>query len=902
MQSICGYFWVFLFVLAWSCQPTQPVDFSTEVKPILNKECITCHGGVKKQGNFSVLFREEALAQLKSGAYGVIPGHPDSSEMIRRLTLQDPEERMPYEHDALSQDQIDLLTRWVQEGAQWGQHWAYQPVKEVLPPTVNSSWIANDIDRFIAAKARQLGLQVSPAADPATLARRVCLDLIGYPDDGAAVQRFLASPTNENYVDLVDSLLASPHYGEKWTSMWLDLSRYADTKGYERDDSRIIWRYRDWLIRAFNADMPYDQFITEQLAGDLLPHPSEDQYIATAFHRNTMTNDEGGTDNEEFRVAAVIDRVNTTWEALLGTTFACVQCHSHPYDPFRHEDYYRFMAFFNDTRDEDTYDDYPRLRHFDSLQTLQYQQLNAWLNEHVSDTLKQKIDQFVKTWQPAYNSLRCDDFTNAELSDTKWLAMRNHSSARLANVYLGNREKLILRLVLHRPGGTWRIHLDHPSGPVIGTLPLNTLGGRQGWIIHELSVRPVDGHHDLYFTYDNPSLSDPLATGVRFDWFYFTDGFPGSGQPGYREARDQFWTLVNASTETTPIMMDNPSPMHRVTRVFERGSWLSLSDTVAPGTPASLNPFPTGAPVNRLGLAAWMTAPDNPLLSRTLVNRLWEQLFGRGLVETLEDLGSQGAEASHPELLEYLAWQLMHEKGWSMKQLLRQIVLSATYRQDSRISKEQLAADPKNIFLARGPRIRLTAEQIRDQALARCGVLNPEMYGPPVMPYQPEGIWNSPYSGLTWNKSKKNEQYRRALYTYWKRTAPYPSMIAFDGVGREVCTARRIVTNTPLQALVTLNDSVYLDLSRKLADKASREARLKDQQVAQAYTIMTGQPIDEASLQALMDLYEQGIIAYEKSSDLTRHMCGPADSDPAYASLILVANAILNLDEVITKS
>ncbi|HRV84666.1 MAG TPA: DUF1549 domain-containing protein, partial [Saprospiraceae bacterium] len=369
MQLRTGYFWLFLIALIWSCQQQPPVDFATQVKPILNKECIICHGGVKKQGNFSVLFREEALGQLKSGAYGIVPGHPESSEMILRLTSTDPEERMPYEHDALPQEQIDLLTRWIKEGAQWGEHWAYQSIREVTPPMASDDWVTNDIDKFILRSAKEQGLQVSPPADPATQARRVSLDLIGYPDEGPATVRYLADPSEANYQAMVDSLLASPHYGEKWTSMWLDLARYADTKGYERDDSRDIWRYRDWLIRAFNADKPYDQFITEQIAGDLLPHPSEDQYIATAFHRNTMTNDEGGTDNEEFRVAAVLDRVNTTWEALLGTTFACVQCHSHPYDPFRHEDYYRFMAFFNDTRDEDTYDDYPRLRHFDSLQT-----------------------------------------------------------------------------------------------------------------------------------------------------------------------------------------------------------------------------------------------------------------------------------------------------------------------------------------------------------------------------------------------------------------------------------------------------------------------------------------------------------------------------------------------------
>ncbi|HEY0612327.1 MAG TPA: DUF1549 domain-containing protein, partial [Chitinophaga sp.] len=347
------------------CTHEKPVDFNTEVKPIINKKCITCHGGVKRQGDFSLLFRSEAVGKTKSGRYGIIPGDPEGSEMIRRLTLKDPEERMPYKHEPLSDAEIATLRKWVKQGAKWGDHWAYVAVKPVTVP--DNDWGHNNIDHFIYKQLEEHELQPSPEADRATLLRRLSLDLTGMPAPANIAAAYLSGPGNAKaYEQLVDTLLSSPHYGERWAAVWMDLARYADTKGYERDLTRPIWRYRDWLINAYNTDKPYDQFLVEQLAGDLMPDATDQQLIATAFHRNTMTNDEGGTENEEYRTAAIIDRVNGTWEAVLGTTFACVQCHSHPYDPFRHEEYYKFMAFFNDSRDEDTFDDYPVLRHFSS--------------------------------------------------------------------------------------------------------------------------------------------------------------------------------------------------------------------------------------------------------------------------------------------------------------------------------------------------------------------------------------------------------------------------------------------------------------------------------------------------------------------------------------------------------
>ncbi|HSZ33585.1 MAG TPA: DUF1549 domain-containing protein, partial [Puia sp.] len=527
----------------------HPIDFTNQVKPIINRNCITCHGGVRQKGGFSLLFREEALAKLKSGKFAIIPGDPDHSEMIRRISLKDPEERMPYKHNPLSSEDVDILTRWVKEGARWGEHWAYVSVKEPEVPQAKtffglinkkSKWSDDAIDHFIEEKLDEQKLVPSPRADKQTLLRRLSLDITGLPPGKNLADHYLKDTSELAYASLVDSLLASPHFGEKWTSMWLDLARYADTKGYERDDSRSIWKYRDWLIHAFNNDKPYDQFLTEQIAGDLIPGASDDQFIATAFHRNTMTNDEGGTDNEEFRTAAVLDRVNTTWEAIMGTTFGCVQCHSHPYDPFKHEEYYKFMAFFNDTRDEDTEADYPLLRSFnDSLQ----HELNlvvSWLKKNTSPEKANEVNTFLKTWQPSYNSLTCDSFVNSELSDTKWLAFRDHAVCRLKNVNLTKKNQLIFRYQPFAPGGIWQIHKDSTKGEIIATIPIVKPKKDMGWIISKSAILQGNGKHDLYFTYNNHHLKNPEDNGVIFDWFYFTEELPGIGKNGYDEIKRKY--------------------------------------------------------------------------------------------------------------------------------------------------------------------------------------------------------------------------------------------------------------------------------------------------------------------------------------------------------------------------
>lgn len=886
------------FVFLSSCSFFQKkIDFNAQVKPIINKNCIACHGGVKKQGGYSLLFKEEAYAKGKSGKIGIVPGDASASEFIRRLTLSDPDERMPHEKDPLSSDEIDILTKWIDQGAEWQEHWAYIPVKPPSVPEISNDWVKNDIDKFILENAKNYDLKPSERATNEDLARRASLDVIGFPAQESTRNILLQKGNFETYLD---SLLESPNYGEKWTSMWLDMARYADTKGYERDGRRNIWRYRDWLIKAFNADMPYDKFLTEQLAGDLLPNSNENQYIATAFHRNTMTNDEGGTDNEEFRTAAVLDRVNTTWETLMGTSFSCVQCHSHPYDPFRHDEYYKFLAFFNNSRDEDTYAEYPVWRHFDEKQKTELTRLSSWLSKKVSEKEKGELVNFLQTLQPSHNSLKCDDFVNAELSDTKWLAMRNHSSARLKSVSLDGKKKLIMQYK-DFANGVFEIRLDNPKGKVLTKLNINKKGENKGWKTTELSLENAQGVHDIYFVYNSGTLENPNASGIMFDWFYFTQGFPMGETPEYTHQKQSFWNLLNAQVESTPIMYENPQVFNRNTHVFERGSWLSPGKVVSAGVPASLGKLPPNAPKNRLGLAMWMTSKDNPLVSRTMVNRVWEQLFGNGLVETLEDIGSQGAIPSNKELLDYLSYKFMHEYQWSLKTLIKEIMMSATYQQSSKVTKEGLEKDPSNRYLARGPRVRLSSEQIRDQALAVSGILNSEMYGPPVMPYQPDGIWSSPYNGDKWIKSEISQQYRRAIYTFWKRTSPYPSMISFDGVGREVCVSRRIRTNTPLQALVILNDSVYVDISAKLAQRALRVSKKNYlESIKIAYLLASGKKISEPNFAILSRLYQETLNIYKKEKQKSKALSG--EENPELAALILVSNTILNLDEVITKS
>ncbi|WPP49217.1 DUF1553 domain-containing protein [Catalinimonas niigatensis] len=895
---------VLVFVTYWMLHAfsndSQRVDFNAEIRPILNKKCITCHGGVKRSAEFSLLFRTEALGVNESGKRAIVPGNVAESEMIHRIKHDDPEMRMPPEGDPLSKEEIDLLTQWIEEGAQWEDHWAYVKPEPVELPETDTDWGHNEIDRFVLERLEQENLQPSAPADKAILLRRLSLDLIGLPPTEEELNHFLANTSADAYEQEVDRLLASPRYGERWTAMWMDLARYADSKGYEADRERSIWQYRDWLIKAFNEDKPFDQFTIEQLAGDLLPNPTDEQRIATAFHRNTMNNDEGGTDDEEFRVAAVIDRVNTTWDIWQATTMACVQCHSHPYDPIRHEDYYKSYAFFNNSADEDVASESPNLKTFKHEEDRQsLEEVKNWVIEHTASAdLKlekaQQVVNLVKITEPKIHGHSFDQIQKGTLDGYKRLTVEDGGHNRIPDVPLNETNQMMIHYQAGQSGTQVEIRLDSLDGPLLTTWNIQKT---EGFETIALPVRPVAGRHDLYLKFKAPGREGYLCT---IEWVLFNEALPGENHPGYAQTRKQLFSLLNnPEVIQTPVMFEKAEDYRRNTHVFERGNWMVHGEEVQPGVPQAWNDMPEGAPDNRLGFAQWLVNKDNPLTARVTVNRFWAQLFGTGIIETIEDFGTQGFAPSHPELLDWLAQQFMYEHGWSIKKMLKQMVMSATYQQSSKATQELLAIDPGNRLLARGPRVRLNAEQVRDQALAISGLLSDKMYGPSVMPLQPEGIWQVVYNGLEWKTSEGEDQYRRALYTYWRRTSPYPSMIAFDGPSREFCVTRRIDTNTPLQALVTLNDPVYMEAAHALA-KRMQPAGQVEEQIKKGYTLATLREIDAEKLHELQKLYAETLLHFEAQPEAVEKIAG--QNDIQLAVLTMVANVILNLDEFITKS
>ncbi len=885
---------------------SHKIDYSTQVKPILNKHCIACHGGVKKINDFSVLFRSDALAKTKSGKPAIIPFHPEQSDFIARLTHSDPDERMPYRANPLKKEEIEILTRWVKEGAEWGDHWAYvSPQKPAVPNPegyfasflpFQNSWAKNDIDRFILQKLKSENLKPSEEASKTILIRRVYLDLTGLPPTFQQVEDFENDKSENAYEKVVDELFKSPQFGEKWASMWLDLARYSDSKGYQKDNGRTIWEYRDWVIRAFNKNMPFDQFVTEQLAGDLLPNPTEDQLIATAFHRNTMNNDETGTVDEEFRVAAVLDRVNTTWDVFHGTTFGCVQCHSHPYDPFRHEEYYKFMAFFNNTRDEDTDDESPNLRRFSSEDKPKIDALNVWINNLKPEEKTFDWLHFAKFIEPKLNAHDADNFVEGALLGGRSIGLRNGGSCRLPSIKLDGMSQFVINYSVKNLGGILEIHDGNPNGKVLNTNALTDTTEKGSAEIRTIQLPTLMGKHDLYLVGKNPKLKQTAKDVIKINWFTFMPDFPKNFD------EKNFWNIVKAKTENTPIMQPSQADYQRKTHIFTRGNWLVHGQEVAAGTPKSLHPFPKNAPQNRLGLAQWLTDKKDPLTSRALVNRFWEQIFGVGIVETLEDFGTQGFKPVHPELLDYLSIKLMNDWAWKPKSILKEIVMSATYQQSSVGSKDLFEKDPANHFLARGPRVRLSAEQVRDQTLLISGLLSKKMYGKPVMPYQPEGVWAAVNSNLNYKQSEGEDQYRRAIYTFVRRTGPYPSMFNFDSPSREICVGRRIRTNTPLQSLVLLNDPVFVEASNRLAQKVFLKTQNSENQIINCYKSALQHEPNRKDLKALENLYEISLEQFKnKPSEMKAYLKGNQKPNAELAALSVVANAIINLDEFVTK-
>ncbi len=879
-----------------ACQEPK-ISFNDEIRPIFNKHCVSCHGGVKRSAGFGLVFRENALKETDSGNMGIVPGKPQQSELYRRLVHSDPEMRMPFEEDPLTEEQIELVRKWIAQGAVWEDHWAYLPPKLPDLPKLESNWGNNEIDLFVLEKIEENGLSPSPEAEPAKLIRRLFLDLVGLPPTPEEVEAFSQKPTATAYENLVDELLASPHFGENWASMWLDLARYADSFGYSSDVNRIIWKYRDWVISSLNEDMPFDRFTIEQLAGDLLPEPDIDQMIATAFHRNSMTNGEGGAFHEEYRNAAIIDRVNTTWETWQATTMGCVQCHNHPYDPIKQTDFYSAFAFFNNTTDRNLIAEFPVLKTLEEVDQDRLDAVVEWLNKYGTEDQARQLEKQVLIHEPKIGPADFEEthqvkFLNRIGDD--YMSVYDSSYIKIADVDLEKVDKVYLHHLYYKAEvGTVEIRLDHPHGLLIGEGTLNKTRGLEMLpvLLHSESRRG-----DLYLTFHGPQNGFE----VRIDGVLLASKIPGSEAVGFAEIRAEVDALMNARAKvTTPVMVEKQSKFTRITQVFERGSWLQKGEEVRATVPEILNPDQM-VYENRLDLAKWLVSGDNPLTARVLVNRIWARFFGRGIVATVEDFGTMGDLPSHPELLDWLAIQFSEQQAWHLKQLIRSIVLSATYQQSARTTREHLEKDPTNLWLARSPRLRLSAEQIRDQALAVSGLLSKKMYGPSVMPPQPEGIWKVSFSNAKWTTSEKEDRYRRALYTFIKRSAPYPSFIAFDAAEREVCLSRRIITNTPLQALVTLNDPVFFDAARALAAKVMELTPSTDQQLVEVYTKIMGVRPSTEKKAVIKALYRETRKYYESNPEEAHAITKAKDLE--LTVLTIVANGLMNMDEFLVKS
>jgi mono/diheme cytochrome c family protein len=765
------------------------IDYNRDIRPILTKNCFACHGqdDTHRAAKLRLDRRETALLPRKRGA-AIVPGKPEQSLLLSRVSAEDENERMPpmQTGNTLTAAQIATLNRWIAQGAPYAEHWAFtKPQRWPLPAVRERAWPRNGVDFFVLAELEKHRLKPTAEADRYALLRRASIDLRGLPPTPQEIEEFIHDPAPDAYEKAVDRFLKDPAYGERWARMWLDLARYADSAGYGSDPLRPhIWRWRDWVIDAFNRNLPYDRFTIEQLAGDLLPNPTQEQRIATAFHRNTMTNTEGGTDDEEFRVAAVKDRVDTTLQVWMGLTMGCAKCHSHKYDPITHKEYYSFYAFFNQTADNDQPDERPTL----AVPTEEQQKRNRQIDERIAQLKRQA---------PAPSLAPIRDLLRAPVPV----------------------ESLPLL------GEIARLEKSRPKVPKV------------------------------------------------------------------------------------PVMVELPARGRRPTFLMVKGNFLNLGERVQPGLPAAFPPLPKDAPKNRLGVAKWLFDPDNPLTARVAVNRFWAQLFGTGLVETEEDFGTQGEMPSNPPLLGWLATEYVR-LGWDTKALLKLLVTSATYRQASKVTPEVLAKDPRNRLLSRGPRFRLEAEMVRDQALILSGLLSRKMHGPSVYPPQPPGLWQAAFNGeRTWATSQGEDRYRRGLYTFWRRTVPYPSMATFDATSRETCTVRRIRTNTPLQAFVTLNDPVYVECAQALARRIVKEGgSTAEQRVRFGLRLCLCRPPRPEQVEQVLRLFQTEREHYRKDAKaalaLATEPLGPLPGGMDAAELAawtVVANVLLNLDAVLMK-
>ena len=1013
------------------------IDFTRDIRPILSDNCFKCHGPDEgeRAGGFRLDQRETALAEADSGAKPLVPGDAAASEVIKRITSGDETFRMPPADlgKTLTPEQIEKLRVWIDSGAEYKLHWAFvAPVRPALPPMTDEDLPANDIDRFILARLEREALSPSPPASPETLLRRLSLDLIGLPPTPEEIEAFLADPSPQGYARQVERLLASPHYGERWGRVWLDAARYADSDGFEKDLPRDVWMYRDWVVGAMNRDLPYDQFVTEQLAGDLLPHATQDQHVATGFLRNSMINEEGGIDPEQFRMEAMFDRMDAFGKSVLGLTIQCAQCHTHKFDPISHEEYYQVFAYLNDTHEACI-----------AVYTTEEQQQRAVLLEQIA-AIENGLKREHPDWRDRMAQWEANVRANQEERQTKWhvVPIRNvdqsgqkflnnddgsitawgYSPVNTTGTFVGSAE--LPRVTAFRlealndpqlpwggPGRSMTGLFGLTEFEVIVTDPAKRSKQQRvkfkaasadfsnpdqridpAWDVDENDEKTkrftgsveyvIDGRKETAWGIDAgpgrrnvarhavfvPETPLELSSGseLRFNLAQNHGGQNGnermsnnlgrfrisitsaenpqtdlvppvvrqiSAIPTEQRTDEQHntvfaywrttvpeWEPANAqidalweqhpagTTQLTLAARDKPRTSH----LLARGDFLKPEQEVELGVPAVLHPLPPDAPANRLGLAKWVTARNSPTTARSLVNRVWQAYFGTGIVSTSEDLGVQSEPPSHPELLDWLAVEFMDE-GWSLKHLHRLIVLSATYQQSSRMSPELLEGDPANRLLARGPRFRVTGEGVRDIALAASGLLNPALGGPPVYPPSPEFLYEPPasYGTKTWNEATGENRYRRALYTFRFRSVPYPMLDNFDTPNADAACVRRVRSNTPLQALTSLNETLFMECARGLAMHVLANGTDDHQRLALAFQRCTGRQPSDRELAELQEFLDQQIERFAQPDAKPWEL---AANDPAKppelpngitpsqaAAWTAVSRLLLNLDETITK-
>jgi Protein of unknown function (DUF1553)/Protein of unknown function (DUF1549)/Concanavalin A-like lectin/glucanases superfamily/Planctomycete cytochrome C len=1000
------------------CFCADTVEFNRDIRPILSENCFACHG--PDAGNRKTKMRLDqesgAKIELRGDRVSIVPGDAAKSEVYRRISSDNKAFRMPPAwagKDKLSAKNIDLLRRWIDQGAKWEAHWSFIPPKlPVVPEAKWKDWPKNPIDNFVAQRLQMEGLHPAAEADRATLIRRVTLDLTGLPPTPREVDTFERDSSPNAYEKVVDRLLSSPRYAERMAFRWMEAARYGDTNGYQLDGPRDMWRWRDWVIQAFDHNMPFNEFTIDQLAGDLLPRPTLDQVSATGFNRNHRTNAEGGIVPEEFRVEYVVDRAATTSTVWLGLTMGCARCHDHKFDPITQKDFYSFYAFFNNVPEKGLVYNFGNDEPYIKAPTPAQQTELSRLDQDVAaaqrrwDSLSPKIEKAQRTWEKkvrksgaddwnvdeglvylqkekatAFDGKRFVEISNGDFADFDYLepftfaawvkpdspngAILSHSEdyfegsghglyvlngkLRLHVVFrwtdIGMRVESAQPLKLHewqhvsvtydgkrkasgvhmyvdgRPIET-KILFDDLSWPMKAKRPFRIGAGGgmrfQGEIgdvrvykvaltAEEAAVIPIRETVEQIAAIKPQSRTKTQADKLRL--CFLERAAPKnisnarSDLRAARARRDRFYETI----PTVMVMKDTPQP--RDTFVLKRGAYDAHGDKVTARVPAVLPPLPPGAPNNRLGLAEWLVDRKNPLTARVTVNRFWQMYFGTGLVKTVDDFGSQGEWPVYRDLLDWLAVDFM-DTGWNVKAMQKLIVMSATYRQSTKADPQLIERDPENRLLARGPRLRLGPEVIRDQALAVAGLLVEKVGGPSVKPYQPPGLWQELAGGKGYELDKGEGLYRRSLYTYWKRTVAPPFMVNFDSPNRETCTVRETRTNTPLQALDLMNDETFLEASRKLAERALREGGPTPQQrIEYLYRLVLARDAKPREAQVMMSAVQtfeqrftaspESAAAYLSYGDSARDAQLKPNELAAYTT---VASLMLNLNETITKN